>query len=131
MKAKSFNPYEWIPTSERILKQDKLPEAYNSIKSKRTSSIEFDIEVIVSRIESFRIDLTLNYQDWLKIGFGLADALGEAGRGYFHRVSCFHPDYSYQACNLQFDKCQKRNVNGATIKSFFRLAKEAGIDIRV
>jgi len=131
MKAKSFNPYQWIPKSERIPKQDKPPEACNFIRSKSISSIEFDIEIIVSRIENFRIDLTLNYQDWLKIGFGLADALGEAGRGYFHRVSCFHPDYSYQACNLQFDKCQKRNINGATIKSFFRLAKEAGIDIRV
>ena len=131
MKAKSFNPYQWIPTSERIPNQDKLPEACNTIKSKSNSSIEFDIEVIVSRIESFRIDLTLNYQDWLNIGFGLSDALGEAGRDYFHRVSRFHPDYSFQACNLQFDKCQKRNKNGVSVKSFFHLAKQAGIDVRV
>lgn len=125
MEATKFNPYDWIQRPEK-----QIP-SYPVSKPKSTTSIESDIEVIVSRIESYKIDLTLNYADWLSIGFSLAAALGETGRSYFHRVSRFHPDYNYQACNLQFDKCLKRQKSGISIKTFFYLAQSAGIDIRV
>lgn len=125
MEANKFNPYDWIP------KPEKQVTHYPFAKPKSTAGIESDIEVIVSRIESNRLDLTLNYADWLSIGFSLAAELGESGRDYFHRLSRFHPDYDYQACNLQFDKCLKRGKSGVSIKTFFFLAQQAGIDIRV
>jgi Primase C terminal 2 (PriCT-2) len=125
MEAFKFNPYDWIP------KQEKQPEFRPLPQSKSNLDIENDIDVIVCRIESYKIDLTLNYADWLSIGFSLADALGESGRGYFHRVSRFHSDYDFQTTNMQFDKCLKRQKSGYSIKTFFFLAQSAGIDIRV
>lgn len=125
METAKFNPYDWIPKPEKQVTP--APVA----RTKNATGIESDIEVVVSRIESYRLDLTLNYADWLSIGFSLAADLGESGRGYFHRVSRFHPDYNYQACNLQFDKCLKRQKGGISIKTFFYLAQSAGIDIRV
>lgn len=123
--TKKFNPLEWLPKPEK--KTIPRPAA----RQVTTAGVEQEIEVIVSRIESYRLDLTLNYADWLSIGFALASELGEFGRDYFHRVSCFHPDYNFEQCNLQFDKCLKRNKTGVSIKTFFYLAHGAGIDIRV
>jgi hypothetical protein len=125
MDSQKFNPYDWIP------KPKKQAQFCPVSQTKSTSGIESDIDTIICRIESYKLDLTLNYADWLSIGFSLAAALGENGRGYFHRVSRFHPDYNYQACNLQFDKCLKRQKSGISIKTFFYLAQSAGIDIRV
>lgn len=125
MEPSKFNPYDWITKPNKQLQTPQFPQF------KGTSDIELDIDTIVCRIESYKIDLTMNYKDWLSIGFSLADALGENGRGYFHRVSRFHSDYDYQACNLQFDKCVKRQKSGNSIKTFFYLAQSAGIDIRV
>ena len=124
MRENKFNPYDWIPKPEKRLQSYSIPQF------KSTSDIESDIDTIVCRIESYKIDLTMNYKDWLSIGFSLAAALGENGRGYFHRVSRFHSDYDYQACNLQFDKCAKRQKSGISIKTFFYLAQSAGIDVK-
>ena len=90
-----------------------------------------DTETIISRIETACIDLTVDYNDWLKIGFALSDEHGEAGRSYFHRVSRFYSKYSYTDCNRQFDQCLKSHGHGITIKTLFHLAKQGGIDVSI
>ena len=123
MTATRFNPYDWLQKPEK----QKIPRP--AARQAQSAGIEHEIEVIVSRIENYRLDLTLNYADWLTIGFALADAMGEGGRDYFHRVSRFHPNYDFQQCNIQFDKCLRRNKSGISIKTFFYLAQGAGISI--
>ena len=67
----------------------------------------------------------------LKIGFALADEFGEGGRGFYHEVSRNNLNYEYSLCNRQFDQCLKsKNSNKATIKSFFQIAKDHGIEIK-
>jgi hypothetical protein len=48
----------------------------------------------------------------------------------FHKVSRFHPDYSYQECDKQYNKCLKASGHGVTIKTFFHLAQQADISLR-
>jgi hypothetical protein len=43
MKAKSFNPYQWLPKSEWLPKPDKQPETGGISKHKSTPGIEYDI----------------------------------------------------------------------------------------
>lgn len=93
------------------------------------SDITTDIKAIVHQIEENQLDITTGYKDWLNIGFALADALGEAGRDYFHRVSRFNTQYNLDDCNKQFDSCLKSNKNGVTAKTFFFIAKDHGINI--
>jgi hypothetical protein len=95
----------------------------------RTTMIDNDIIKVVDEIESRQVDITNDYKDWLKLGFALADALGEGGREYFHRVSSFSAKYEAAACDKQYDKCLKSNGSGVTAKSFFFMAKDQGIDI--
>lgn len=88
-----------------------------------------DTEIVLSRIEAAHIDLTGNYQDWIKIGFALVNEHGEAGRSYFHRVSRFYSKYSYPECDKQYDTCLKEKNLRTSIKTFYYLAKESGVDI--
>lgn len=122
---KIFNPYEWLPITSQ-------QQGYRVIRESSCSTInETEIDEIVSRIENLRLDITRNYKDWLSIGFALVSELGEYGREYFHRVSRFHPDYNIYSCNIQFDKCIRSPKGGISIKTFFYLAKSAGINIRI
>lgn len=123
VSRQTFNPEDWLTT-------DKKTSSGRSATVTTATRQEHDIEVIVRRIESVFLDLTLNYQDWLVVGFALSD-LGETGRSYFHRVSAFHPDYNHEKCNRQFDECLKRRRAGISIKTFFYMAQCAGINIRV
>jgi len=81
-------------------------------------------------IQSGRIDITDGYDNWLSIGFALADEFGESGRQYFHAVSQFHPDYNPWKTDRQFTYCLRSGGKGITIASFFHLCKVHGISLK-
>jgi len=91
--------------------------------------VEDDIEKLVAQIESRRIDLTSKYDDWVKIGFALVDAIGEEGRSSFHRLSRFYPGYNPKDCDDQYDKCLKAKRSGITIATLYYFARDSGIEI--
>ncbi len=94
------------------------------------NSVEDDIRKVVEQIEKHHLDITNGYANWLNIGFALNDALGTAGRQYFHRVSQFSSKYKPQDCDKQYDNIEKSRNSGVTIKTFFQYAKDFGINIR-
>jgi hypothetical protein len=88
------------------------------------------IDGLVKEIEYQRLDITDSYADeWLRIAFALSDALGEAGRPYFHRVSMFSPKYERRKADAQYSYCLKGSRKGITIRTLFFIAKGYGIDI--
>lgn len=130
MAKKKFKVSDWLHEEEN----QKSPNLFTELqkdtsKIKVADNIIADIEIVISRIEAQQIDITANYKDWVEIGFGLADVLGEAGRDHYLRISRFHPKFSISDCNKQYDNCMKAKGNGVTLKTFFHLAKQAGINI--
>ena len=129
-----FNPKEWLPSEEP---KDNNKPTHTDHESKSVAdnnfpnpSIEESCELIITRIESCRTDITTGYDNWLKLGFAFADEFGEVGRSYYHRVSCLNPDYNVEECNKQYDQCLNSKGHGVTIKTFFGFAQDAGIDLR-
>jgi len=103
----------------------KLDDFLREIPESNTELIAH-VEYVTKQIEEKKIVLgDDSYNDWLRIGFALADGLGERGREYFHRVSYFSNKYDKGDCDKQYDNC----LNGSppeeriTIKTFFRYAK--------
>lgn len=124
MKEK-FNPKDWLQAATA---KPELPQSLPSPIGEG-SGVRPDFDLIISRIESFQTDITANYADWRDIGFAFADEFGEAGRDYYHRISRFYSGYSPADCNKQYDNCLKAKGHGVTLKTFFHLAKQAGINI--
>lgn len=120
---KQFDLKMWLPARPKpqVQPEKRTPTAGTSKQP--------TVEDIIQQIESYRLDLTANWKDWIKIGFAFASEYNEAGREYFHRVSRFYDNYSPVECDKQFDRCLKSGKTGVGIKSFFWLAKEAGIEI--
>lgn len=127
MSKKTFNPKDW-----ELTKQDNQLPTYTKLFPSpygEGSGVRFDIETITQRIEFASIDIAPNYSDWRDLGFALADALGESGRNYYHRLSCFYPKYNQTETDKQFSNCLKAHGHGITIKTLYHLAKSAGVDI--
>jgi hypothetical protein len=122
MERKTFNPLEWLDKPNQQVKVTKQSD-YNT-----NTQLE-EVERIIQGIEASRIDVTSAYSDWVNIGFAFADEFGETGRNLFHRVSQYHPEYSTQECDKQFDNCLKARGQGVSLKTFFYHAKEAGIPL--
>lgn len=121
---KIFNPLDWLeqPNQQQINTEPQQVEA-------TTDAAE--VEKIIQQIEAKQIDIATAYSDWRDIGFAFADAFGESGREYFHRISKFYADYSATECDTQYTNCLKANGHGVTLKTFFFHAKQAGVNIAV
>jgi len=138
MSKKTFNPVDWTETNKtesKTTSNNKPVQSTNLSPSPlgegsgvRSGS---DIETITQRIESASVDIAPNYADWRDMGFALADELGESGRTYYHRLSRFYQDYNSTEADKQFDACLKAHGHGVSIKTFYHLAKSAGIDIAI
>src|SRR5690554_6670954 len=122
MQKKTFNPLDWMenPTQQQQLTEQNLPPVTDN---------NSDVEKIIKNIEANQIDIAPNYNDWINIGFAFADEFGESGRSLFHRVSQYHSGYNTKECDKQFDNCLKSKGQGVSLKTFFFLAKQAGVSI--
>ena len=106
-------------------KSAQIPE----IRGGSSVDLQEEIELLTKEIENRAIDIAPDYQSWRDIGFALTDALGESGREYYHRLSRFYPNYSYEETDKQFTACLNHHGHGITYKTIFHFAKQAGITL--
>lgn len=128
MSKKTFNPSEW-----RDSIKSESPISSKSPKSSISPNAQFDltedVEELTRAIESAGIDITSGYDNWLDLGFALADGLGEGGRSFFHRISRFYPNYNETDADKQFTACLNGKREGITIRTLFYIAQQHNITI--
>jgi len=82
------------------------------------------VDKLIDEINKFSIDITSNYEDWIKIAGALQGEFGENGRGYFHNISKFHANYDAKKCDKKYDSCKK--MNKTSLGSLFKIAGDYG-----
>lgn len=123
MKEK-FNPQDWLNTTNPPVSNPSVPP------SSISPDIHTEVDTVIARIEAAFTDITTSYNDWLNVGFAFAHEFGEGGRAFFQRVSRFYPGYTKVDTDRQYDQCLKSTGHGITIRTFFHMAKEAGIELK-
>jgi len=113
----------------QIVEDNKNPEK-STIKVDLTNN---EIDQVIQKIIDEEIDITTDYEVWVKICFSLIAKYKDEARGRFHKVSQFYPNYNEMSCDRQFDQClehyNKTRDDSVSIKTFLYYAKEAGIPI--
>ena len=125
---KDFDPSEWLNKKGGSQEPPVLPSPESS-QCSEFSDLEHEIEQLVSAVESASTDIAPDYASWRDLGFALADALGESGRSYFHRLSRFYTGYDKCEADKQFTACLRSHGSGITINTLFHLAKQSGIKL--
>ena len=127
-----FDPIAWanknMPNTE---KPEKAKTVNRNVQPavNYQSALEADIRRVADKLIDHNLDITYGYKDWLRLGFAIADGLGEEGRQVFHDLSRICPKYDEAECNKQYNNCLNARGSGVTVKTFFQMAKEAGVDI--
>ena len=70
-----------------------------------------------------------SYGDYLKLGFALANGLGNEGRELYHELCSMSPKYREHDCERKWQQCMRQNNGRTTIATFYQMAKQAGIDL--
>lgn len=89
------------------------------------SDTEIKVAECVRQIKSTGTNLTVSYEDWIKIGMSLAD-LGEAGRQYYHAVSSIDGRYNRTQTDKKFNNFLQKG-RSIHIGTFFKMCDDAGI----
>ncbi len=120
-----FEPKKYLP----LISETENEKVKNSDASEAPLAIDDyeKVKEVVTTLENSSIDITGNYADWIKIGFAFADAFGNMGEELFLRVSSSYPKYDAANCRKQYQKCLQSNNSGATLGTFFHLARVAGV----
>lgn len=130
----SHDPNLYINQSARKWSKYIPKKDITKVKESKTIFVKSDFDQIVKTICDRRLDIAGNYDNWLRIGFGIAEKFGESGREYFHLLSQYRNGRNASTTALidrQYDACLKANGPGrhATIGSFYFFVKQAGIEI--
>lgn len=112
-------------------RKDSLAQFKSYRKSQKEETFYRRVERTIEKLEEQSIDITDDYNDWIRIGFAFAREFDEEGRDFFHRVSCISSKYDETQTNITYDGCLRAEVpaNPATLGTFFHLVKEAGVTV--
>lgn len=139
LRVYSYDPNRYRNEEEAIPFYMVLDKTLLNRSVKRTTTLKRDIKKmskgndvekivrgIVAKIEKECIDITDDYDVWLKIGFAFANEFGEGGRELFHVVSQNSSKYKYEEADSKYTSCLNSSTSGPsiTIGTFFHIAKE-------
>lgn len=145
LRCYSYDPDAYFNESAEIFKQKYNPKNENifkeNSKTKMSESNETHLKqnkvlkgdnqknhskVLAKIIElnNKEIDITKDYDDWLKISSAFANEFGEEGRELFHMISQNNVKYKKSETDAFFSK-RLDTPYGYNIGTFFHLVKEA------
>ena len=90
------------------------------------SDVEEKVAWLCREVAMRHIDLTANYEDWVKIGAALS-SLGENGRQWFHLCSSQNSGYNPAECDRKFNNLL-RSTRQIGIGTFFYYCWQYGIE---
>lgn len=87
------------------------------------------LELVARRLSEAGIDITRDYQDWIRVTLGIASSLGESGRECYHTICSQYPNYNRKECDEKFDNCLRTGHGDVTLGTVFQMVKDEGVDI--
>lgn len=116
-------------------RRSEKPRSFTQEGYSRTGAMSQEqyVELILSRIEANRIDITQDEQDWVHCLLGFATTFGPEGRDYAQRMSQFwvgkDKSYSSDDVDKKYDWCLANGQGKFTAATFVMIAKDYGVDV--
>ncbi len=88
------------------------------------------LELFAQQIHDSGVDITSDYNDWIKIAFACASQ-DESGREPFHLISSNYANYSREECDEKYSNCLRTKKNRVTLGTLVMIAKDFGIELKL
>ena len=125
----SFDPELFINEKARNLKTLK-PERRKT-KSIPVAMGDNDFAELCREVNQKGIDIAPQYNDYLRVAFGIANEFGENGRSYFHALCQPSSKYDAKQADKKYTHVLKANDGKITIGTVYHLMRENGVTIKV
>ena len=128
----NFNPLEWA-------KKEYAPQK-NTVKNQTPAAVPGDwvetddyahFREVKDRIIRSGICITDDYNDYFRVLMAIANTYGEGGRKDAEELSAMSAKFNQTEFDKKYDNCLGNSNNAIGIGTFYQMAKDAGIDIRI
>ena len=120
MDNNSFDPMAWAAASE-------APKAEH-VNYQQNSELE-KAKATTDELLRIGANIAESYDDYLHLGFALADGLGADGRELYHQLCAQSTKYRAKDCETKWQECLSKHDGRTTIASFYKMAQQAGADL--
>ena len=135
MENITFNPLDWArnePTSNAQSRVENVNNQPSQAVSTPTDDFASELQkaqAVCDDLLSRGANIAESYEDYLQLGFALADGLGSEGRDIYHRLCAQSAKYREQDCERKWQECLRKHDGRTTIASFYKMAQDAGVDL--
>ena len=128
---KIFDPMAWAGQTEQpdTVKEVKALSVEPAPATAASSDDREKILAVGQELLAMGANIAESYSDWLRLGFALADGLGSEGRDLFHQLSAASSKYNEAMCEKKWQQCLAKGNGRTTIKTFYFMAQQAGVDL--
>jgi hypothetical protein len=130
MEALAFDPLAWLeqPTDA----QGATPSACQQPTPCQplSPSEELALATAVTReLIARNANIAESYDDYVRLGFALANGLGSDGRDLYHQLCAHSTKYRQADCERKWQQCLHQADGRTSIATFYHMARQAGVDI--
>lgn len=133
MSNNSFDPLAWAAASDNTNNKSANENPQSPVAPvENLTYADNDLakaEMVCEELLNKGANIAESYDDYLHLGFALADGLGTAGRDIFHRLCAQSAKYRENECEKKWQECLSKKDGRTTIASFYKMAQDAGIDL--
>ena len=131
----TFDPLAWANNNaNRETTNEAQPQTAAAQVANPTDTTDPDLEFSKARAVTDELlrrgaNIAESYDDYLQLGFALANGLGCQGRELYHQLCAQSAKYRQQDCERKWQECLAKNDGRTTIASFYKMAQLAGVDL--
>lgn len=137
MENKDFNPLDWAqgePSSNpqpRVETVKDQPQG-GHVDNLPTNDLPTELQkaqAVCDDLLSRGANIADDYDSYLTLGFALADGLGSDGRDIYHALCAQSSKYRERDCEKKWQECLSKHDGRTTIRTFYKMAQDAGVDL--
>jgi hypothetical protein len=132
MDNPTFNPMAWLSQSSEKAKSlaIKPPSSAPRACQPLSSAEELAKATAVAReLIAIGANIAEDYNDYVRLGFALADGLGSSGRDIYHMLCAHSTKYRMRECEQKWQECLRKSDGRTSIATFYHMARQAGVDL--
>ena len=134
MDNMNFDPLAWAAVGNMNLghavKKEDAPLTTRELVANPIADDELaKARAVTDELLRMGANIAESYEDFLHLGFALADGLGPDGRDLYHRLCSQSTKYREADCEKKWQECLSKRDGRVTIKTFYKMAQDSGVDL--
>ena len=130
MKTLKFDPMAWVNKENANSSQSQAEDRAFPMAERYGDDELGKAQAVCEELMLRGANIAESYDDYLRLGFSLAEGLGSDGHDIYHALCSQSGKYRKDECERKWQECLSKKSGRITIATFYKMAKDAGVDLK-